>query len=146
MKDARLLNCALCHRQAIICSCCDHGNIYCGDVCAELARKTSLQLANKRYQNTYRGKLKHAAAQKRYVTRLKIASQKVTDHSSQTPFNILLLAMLLIAAKNVASQQNNADIYCYFCGQQCSVFLRRDFLRVNTKVNVALNNKWPHGP
>jgi hypothetical protein len=55
--------------------------------------------------------IKHAAAQKRYVARLKIASKKVTDHSSQTPFNILLLAILLIAAKNVVAQQNNADIY-----------------------------------
>jgi hypothetical protein len=146
MKDARLLNCALCHRQAIICSCCDRGNVYCGYACSEVARKTSIRVANKRYQNTYRGKLNHAAAQKRYVARLKIRTQKVTDHSSQRPSNILLIAMLLISAKNVADPQNYADIYCYFCGQPCSVFLRRDFLRINAQINVALNEKWPQGP
>jgi hypothetical protein len=28
--DARLFNCARCHRQVVICSRCDRGNLYCG--------------------------------------------------------------------------------------------------------------------
>lgn len=135
MKDARLLNCALCRRQSIICSCCDRGNIYCGDACAEIARNKTLRLANKRYQNTYIGRLKHAAAQKRYLARVNIIKQKVTDHSSQPSDNVLLLLILLVIAKSSLVLQKRADIYCNFCGKPCAVFLRRGFLRTNTALD-----------
>ena len=99
-----------------LCVHCDRGNIYCGDVCSSRARTESLQRANKRYQNTYHGKLKHAAAQKRYLARVKIKKQKVTDHSSQSPDNILLLLLLLVIAERYPVLQKHADIYCDFCG------------------------------
>jgi len=131
MQTARIYNCAHCHTLVTICSCCDRGNLYCGDICAALSRKTSLHLANKRYQNTYQGKLNHAAAQKRYVSRLKNSLQKMTDHGSQPPHNILILLMLIVAARISAVEQNPVNIYCDFCGCKCSDYLRNNFLRSN---------------
>jgi hypothetical protein len=41
--DARLFNCARCHRQVVICSRCDRGNLYCGSQCAQSARGESVR-------------------------------------------------------------------------------------------------------
>jgi len=131
MTSARMFNCALCRTLTTICSCCDRGHIYCSDECASSARKTSVQSANKRYQDTYAGRANHAARQKRYVARLKNASQKMTDHTSQPPHNILLLFMLAVAARISVLGQNPANIYCDFCGCICSDFVRNNFLRSN---------------
>ncbi len=68
---ARLFQCALCHAQAIICSKCDHGQIYCSDSCSALARQQSLRAAGKRYQATVNGKRNHAARQARYEMKVK---------------------------------------------------------------------------
>src|SRR5262249_30378505 len=38
---ARFYLCAGCRAQVLICSCCDHGNIYCGDECASAARRSA---------------------------------------------------------------------------------------------------------
>jgi len=64
-NTARLYHCARCHRQVVICRQCDRGNIYCPDGCAEEARRTSLRAAGGRYQQTRRGRLKHAERQRR---------------------------------------------------------------------------------
>lgn len=131
MQSSRIYNCTHCHTLVAICSCCDRGNIYCGDICAAHSRKVSLHLSNKRYQNTYQGKLNHAAAQKRYVARLKRSVQKMTDHGSQPRCNILILLMLIVAARINVAKQNHMDIYCNFCGCRCSYFARNNFLRSN---------------
>ena len=76
-STARLYNCARCHCQVIICSYCDRGNIYCDKSCADLARKTSLRKAGKRYQRSYRGRLKHAERQRHYRARCKKVTQSL---------------------------------------------------------------------
>jgi hypothetical protein len=83
-NTARLFNCARCHCQVVICSHCDRGNIYCGRRCAEHARKTSSRSAGKRYQRTYRGRIKHAERQRRYR-----ALQNIVTHqrSASSPPN-----------------------------------------------------------
>ena len=67
--SVRIFNCVRCHRQVIICSYCDRGNIYCSSECSLASRQESIQTAGKRYQNTYRGRLNHAKRQKIYMER-----------------------------------------------------------------------------
>ncbi len=87
-KSARLFNCARCHRQVVICSDCDRGNMYCGSGCAQLTRSESVRSAGRRYQNSSRGRFSHAARQRRYRQRQK---QKVTHQGSppQAPNDLL---------------------------------------------------------
>src|SRR5437879_4355865 len=80
--SARLFNCVHCHAQVLICSICDHGNIYCGTVCSELARTTLLKETRQRYQSSRKGRLRHAAQQQRYRIRQKIKSKIVMDQTS----------------------------------------------------------------
>jgi hypothetical protein len=68
--SARLLACERCRALVLICSCCDHGQIYCGN-CAEEARRQSVRAAGKRYQATKKGRLAHAARQSAYRAKRK---------------------------------------------------------------------------
>ncbi len=62
---ARLFTRACCHRQVVLSRPCDHGNIYCSLSCSLWARRRSLLLAGCRYQNSHRGRHKHAERQRR---------------------------------------------------------------------------------
>ena len=84
---ARLFNCASCGRQVVLCRRCDHGNIYCSRPCSGRARRRSVRLAGQRYQNSRRGRHKHAERQQRYRERRRVRApedgrrmQKVTHH------------------------------------------------------------------
>jgi len=59
--SGRLFLCAGCRRQVIVCSCCDHGQIYCTGACAKQARRRTVQQAGRRYQASHRGRRMHAA-------------------------------------------------------------------------------------
>lgn len=53
-----------------VCGGCDRGRRYCGDRCAEIARRAQTRRAGKCYQSGARGRLLHAARQARYRDRL----------------------------------------------------------------------------
>lgn len=146
-NSARLFNCARCHRQVTICSDCDRGNIYCGQACSKIARKESLQAADQRYQNSQRGRLKHAARQQRYRQRQKEnAEKKVTDHGSPvSPPDVLLPPEVNEPPKRVAASVTH-DIHCHFCGRSCLVFLRAGFLRRGSPDEARIFASWPRGP
>jgi hypothetical protein len=136
---ARLFNCAHCHRQVIICSHCDRGNIYCGVVCSKTVRRLSLRLSGKRYQSTYRGRVKHAARQQRYRSK----SKKVTHQGSpDSPSHDPLMAQQEVLEPIVTIE--NTGIYCYRCGRLCSPFLRLDFLH-RTPASPASGHNTIHG-
>lgn len=142
-NPARLFNCVLCHVQTVICSPCDRGNIYCGPICASLARRASLRKANQRYQSSLNGKRKHAERQRRYRQRQK----KMTDQGSQ---NFLEHAVLVCKPRKGEEQSigaNGSAIYCHFCGNACSSFLRFGFLRhFVSEANSQRRSAWPFGP
>ncbi len=123
--NARLFNCVRCHSQAIICSCCDRGNIYCCSKCSETARKKSLREADQRYQNSIKGKHKHADRQRHYRQRLASEMKIVTDHGSQVLPNNDLLPQQPYEKKNSLTR----TVICHFCGICCSSFIRSGFLR-----------------
>ena len=84
---ARLFNCAFCGHQVVLCRRCDCGHIYCSPHCSGRARRRSVRLAGLRYQNSRRGRHKHAERQRRYRERCRVRNpaapasmQKVTHH------------------------------------------------------------------
>ena len=84
---ARLFTCASCRRQVVLCRRCDHGNIYCSRNCSGRARRRSMRLAGRRYQDSRRGRHKHAERQRCYrerrrrpVAETPACAKKVTHH------------------------------------------------------------------
>jgi len=125
----RLFLCARCHCQVVVCSCCDRGQIYCGSDCAGQARRQTLQDAGKRYQQTHRGRRKHAARMGRFRARRKI----VTHHGSPPPpAGDLLAAGAMVISRDDASPAEaprQATTYCHWCDRPCLPPLRLGFLR-----------------
>ena len=123
-KNARIFNCCRCRKLVALCSHCDRGNIYCSKTCAHLSRKESLQRSGKKYQQSRKGRLKHAECQHRYRERQR---QKVTHHSSPP---MSLSGLLRHASKLRTSSLSNTSpipsekIICADCGEVCSPFLR----------------------
>lgn len=133
MKSARLYQCVRCHRQCIICSDCDRGNIYCGHGCAQQTRIQNHRISNQKYQKTFRGKQRHAVRQRNYRLRQK---QKVTDQgSAETPINDLLPPL-----KNDTKCRLKNVACCDFCHASVSDFFRNGYLRHFRNKNLMLKN------
>ena len=75
-RSARLYQCVRCHRQVLICSHCDRGNIYCAGDCSELSRKEKLKEAQKRYEKTDKAKKAKAKKNKKKAKKNKKKSKK----------------------------------------------------------------------
>lgn len=120
-STARLVHCARCRRQVVICRRCDRGHIYCGRRCSQPARRESLRAAGRRYQGSRAGRLKHAERQRRYRShREKVTHQgspAVPSHDS------------LPRESRAALARFESIIRCQFCKRPCSPFVRLDFLR-----------------
>lgn len=142
-KNARLFNCLGCHQQTLVCGCCDRGNIYCGPACSKAARKASLLAAGRRYQNTYGGKLKHAARQRRYRACQK---EKVTHQGSGFPLANDLLAVEPGDPFMPPMQIRVSQHKCHFCHKRCSNFVRLGFMQSHSPVQTQRKTSWPHGP
>lgn len=64
-----------------ICQACDRGQRYCSPACRGQARVCRHRVANRRYQDSRRGRHFHSQRQERY----RRAKNKVTDTGSQSP-------------------------------------------------------------
>lgn len=150
---ARLYNCARCHKQVVLCSYCDNGNIYCLDGCAAQARRASSRRANKRYRRGRKGRINAARRQANYRRRKRShivneaeSENKVThqgspgDSSSDSMRNDSeenrLEQKSPITATSWASTTASADeIYCHCCGRRVRLQLRRGYLRQRRRKN-----------
>jgi len=145
-RSARLFNCAHCHRQVIICSCCDRNNIYCCAECSRIARHQTLLYAGRRYQNSKIGRHKHADRQRRYRQRI----NKVTHHTSPALPNNDLLSLWTNEQKSKPEESVTGIIRCHFCGKCSAPFLRSGFLYRQTRREARLSDyfsaHWPNGP
>jgi len=65
----RLFLCARCRVQVLICSACDHGQVYCAGGCSQLSRRASVREAGQRYQRSRKGRFVHAERSRRYRQR-----------------------------------------------------------------------------
>lgn len=138
--SGRLYNCARCHMLVIICSPCDHNNIYCGSTCSLAARVQSCYLASCRYQHTLRGRKKNAERQRRYRERVR---KKVTHHTSP-----VLPPRVVVPRKpnERILEAVNGHFHCHFCGKPCSPFLRRGYLHDSLQNLPPLSSSWPLAP
>jgi hypothetical protein len=127
--SARLFMCAECHAQALICSCCDRGQIYCAGDCAARARRRTRRDAGRRYQTSRRGRLAHAERTRRYRVRCK----NVTHHGSppSPPDDLLSSGSPAIAsdASAFVDRARRRFPHCDWCGRRCPDLVRQGFLR-----------------
>lgn len=134
---ARLFVCVRCRAQVLICSHCDHGQIYCAGTCAQEARQHAQQAAGRRYQATYQGRLNHAARASRYRAR-----QKIVTHQGSPPQprdDVVPLDAAATASKSAAAASRGVVMrcegpgsgawHCHWCGGRCSPLVRIEFLR-----------------
>ena len=132
----RRYRCACCRTSVIICSKCDRGNRYCGDVCAQQMRKSSQQAAAKRYQDSHLGRSTRAQRQRLYRERQRLQRErqlkKVTHQGSpQHPPDAPLSSEtteLQITEPELA-QASHTQWQCHFCKCKCAELVRIDFLR-----------------
>jgi len=128
-RSARLFLCAGCHAQALICSCCDRGQIYCAGDCAKQAPRRSLQCAGRRYQNSPDGRRRHATRQGRYRER----RNNVTHHGSPPPPpDDVLPPGSPVSASDAAAEEDRPRrtvLHCHWCGRRCPERVRQGFLR-----------------
>lgn len=124
-NTARIYFCVGCRCQVKVCRCCDHGNQYCGEECAQQARSASLRAAGKRYQQSRSGRHRHAERQRKYRARVK----KVTHQGSPEPAPHDVVPRVREPSHWMNFKDPKPVIRCHFCGGQCSEFLRRDYLR-----------------
>lgn len=125
---ARFFLCARCAVQALICSCCDRGQIYCAEGCARQARHSAQRAAGRRYQASRRGRVAHALRARNYRGR-----QKNVTHQGSLPRppDDLLSADLAAAseAASIGDFSERPAWRCRWCGCRCPDFVRQDFLR-----------------
>ncbi len=133
----RLFLCVRCRTQVLICNRCDRGQIYCSDICSKTVRCESLRTAGSRYQQTAKGRHKHAERTRRYRQR----KNKVTHQGSITPTPDDLLAANSVPARELDDASRlpatQSVVRCHFCGALCSAFVRRNFLHRHRIPNIA---------
>jgi len=126
---ARLFLCAGCRTQALICSFCDRGQVYCAGDCAQRARRHTLRAAGQRYQNSHQGRRAHAAR----TARWRMHQKNVTHHGSPQPAaHDVLSPSSPKDASDAASRGDTprrATAHCHWCGRLRPGFVRQGFLR-----------------
>ena len=136
-STGRFYLCQRCRLQVIICRRCDHGQIYCSNNCSNAARCEALRASGRRYQQSSKGRFKHAARARHYRQR----RNKVTHQGSSATAQDDLLA-----ANSVPDHEQHevkplstrkTEVHCHFCGAICSKFVRRNFLHRHRVPNIA---------
>ena len=129
--DCRRFICDLCGAPCYLCSWCDRGQRYCSDLCSSLARRRSVREAGARYQQTPRGRRKHARRQARYRERCSAEQKKVTHQGCQVesgPAKVQIWRKQPFRRSKSRSQ--GPYFVCIGCGHPCEPFVRDDFLRI----------------
>jgi len=136
-STGRFYLCQRCRLQVIICRRCDCGQIYCSTACSKAARCEALRASGRRYQQSSKGRFKHAERARRYRQR----KNKVTHQGSITPAQDDLLAANSVPDRELDDAKplsnNKSSVHCYFCGAICSEFVRRSFLHRHRVPNIA---------
>jgi hypothetical protein len=86
MRDvpARRFVCARCRAPVLVCSHCDRGQIYCAGGCSATARQLRQRDAARRYQDSLRGRFKHAARTQRWRGRQAVLAISAATSAAQS--------------------------------------------------------------
>ena len=111
---------------------CERGQRYCSARCSRIARRESLHGAGRRYQQSLRGRHRHAKRQEKYRLQCREDQQNVTHQGSdEAPCS----ASLFPAQQrnrgldpSVASERTEKT-RCHFCQRQVSPLARRGWRR-----------------
>jgi radical SAM superfamily enzyme len=103
-------------------------------------------LAGIRYQNTHKGRLKHAARQHCYRQRQQQKIKIVTHQGLPKNSNHDLLQTRIDGAKTRVKAVLLNDLYCHFCNNKVSIFLRRGFLERANHLFVNAKTALGQGP
>lgn len=143
---SRLYQCVLCHTQTVICSKCDHGQIYCRITCAAFARKKSLKAIRARYQKSFKGKINHAASQARYRIKLINLKKIVMDQGSPPVPQHASMNSLENKPVETENGQRKSALICCFCKKPVSDWIRNDFLRRRRSHASDRSQAFPQAP
>jgi len=127
----RFFLCGRCRAQVVVCSRCDHGQIYCGEACSQAARRESQRGAGRRYQKSRRGRFAHAERARRHRQRRRQKNNVTHQGSPEPPPDGLLAANSMAAARRPQTPANPASFaarHCHFCGCRCAAAVRLGFL------------------
>lgn len=134
-RSARLFLCARCRDQVLLCSHCDRGQQYCSRACSRLSRREQRRQAAQRYQNSYAGRLKHAARSARWRQRRRLLQcaagdefHKVTHQGCPQPEPD---APLQACPPFVARVVLFTALACRRCQHGLLVHVRQGYLRSN---------------
>lgn len=145
----RVFWCEGCGRRALVCRWCDCGQRYCGQTCAQQARRASWRRSSARHQRTPEGRANQRARQRTYRRRQK---EKVTQQTPARtrglgqPGPVVPRPAQEKADENFAhppspvpehpcsqagprsKQAQSRPLWCDRCGRRSSFWLRREFL------------------
>lgn len=128
-STGRLFQCVRCFKQIIICSSCDRGQRYCSPDCSNTSRIGAQREAGHRYQQSRKGRIKHALRMRHYRRRKQIVTHQGSQPSAQ---NGLLQANSVDVEQIQATSHQSViarKFQCHFCGCHCSELMRLDFIR-----------------
>ena len=114
----RMLLCARCRSQVLICWRCDRGQIYCIGTCAQEARRDRQKEARQRYQATRRGRAMYADRNRHYRAR----RQRVTDRGLSMAHQVGLSPGLVVETAP-SSGMSSEHRRCHHCGHPASAYL-----------------------
>ena len=151
----RFFLCACCHQQTVICSTCDHGQIYCSSACAKSRRSACLREAGQRYQRSERGRIMHAQRMARYRALSASKAQAVAEVTHQGSVSEPDAATLPIQVPQSPAPRppfhtypSNKPWRCQVCQRGCAAFVRLGPLTTfrRDKLVPARPYKPPYGP
>ena len=120
----RILTCGWCEALVVVCQSCDHGKRYCSTGCSWKAREACLKRAGARYQQSFKGKEKHAARQAAYRNRKK---EKVT-HQSFPAGGAPVIVVQAEQGTNLPltrQPETSTPLHCDTCRRKCDFVVRR---------------------
>lgn len=128
MASARLFLCARCRTQALICSCCDRGHIYCSASCSGQSRR------EKQMEAARRSRTHPEARQKRRLRNQRFRERRKTETHQGPPASPPCVVQAPDIRKSPEDDASNADPRhdqaprCHWCGRLCRSAFRQDFI------------------